>query len=310
MVGCTVGIFDALDETPSTAEALAARTGVSAQILPRVLHALRAAGLVRREEERWLLDQDAEVLASRHPQSLEPMVRMCADEGWAAWTNLEPALRSGRPPLSGGRPPFQRFAQDEAAYARFEAQMSRSALRHSAVLAAALPLSGTKHIVDVGGGSGVLAAALVQRTPGAHVTVFDQAFAQAQAEAHLQAQGVSDDTSFVSGDFFEAIPAGGDLYVLSKIIHDWDDEHARTILGNCHRAAGPGARIAVFERLVAETPADSDDVHLADLNVWLMCGGQERTPSQISGLLSAAGFADIETQPIGDRHALVTGRTR
>jgi len=101
---------------------------------------------------------------------------------------------------------------------------------------------------------------------------------------------MADRCSIVTGSFFEAIPPGGDAYILRHILHDWSDERCLAILRICRAALGPHARVLIIERSVAEDAQLPLSVLHADLEMLVMCGGQERTQVQYADLLAESGF--------------------
>ena len=95
------------------------------------------------------------------------------------------------------------------------------------------------------------------------------------------------------GDFFERVPSGGDIYTMSQVLHDWDDEHCSTILLNCRTAMGPGKRLLVIERLLEQDPGRTNPMsYLADIAMMVLLHGRERTPVEFRRLLKDAGFDD------------------
>ena len=93
----------------------------------------------------------------------------------------------------------------------------------------------------------------------------------------------------MAGDFLKEVPAGGDLYLLKSIVHDWDDEQSVIILKNVQRAAKPQARVLIVEMVVPDVVTPSP-VHLMDLNMLVMLNGRERSIEEFVGLLAAAGL--------------------
>ena len=141
------------------------------------------------------------------------------------------------------------------------------------------------HVVDVGGGRGSLLEAIVRAHPGVHGTLFDQ--------AHVVADVEIDGVDVVAGSFFEAVPRGGDAYVLKSIIHDWGDDEAVAILRTCAAALDGGAHVLLIERDLAD-PAAS----WLDLQMLVMLGGRERTEDEYAELFRAAGLTPAAATPI------------
>jgi len=99
-------------------------------------------------------------------------------------------------------------------------------------------------VVDVGGGHGALVAAILKACAWARAVLFDQPAVIEGAKQRLLAEGVADRCTCIAGDFFEAVPEGGDAYVLKDIVHDWDDDRATAILANCRRAMAQASTLS------------------------------------------------------------------
>jgi O-methyltransferase len=185
--------------------------------------------------------------------------------------------------------------------ALFDAAMSGGASARTEALLAARDLSSIGTVVDVGG-QGRLLAILLAAVPGLRSVLLDRPEVVAGADAVLQAEGVADRCVVVEGDFFAAVPPGGDAYILAQIVHDWPDAEALAILSACRRTMAPGARLWVIEQVLPST--EGSDLHekagptLLDLNMLVLFGGgQERTAEEYRRLLVAAGFGEITVLP-------------
>src|SRR5205823_5062894 len=134
---------------------------------------------------------------------------------------------------------------------------------------------------------------ILRRHPSARGVLFDLPQVVEQAKEVLPEAGVADRCEVVGGDFFREVPSGGDAYVLKVVIHDWDDQRARTILSNCRKAMGEGGRLLVVERIIPErlepTFVDQRGT-LMDLNMLVLSGGRERTEAEFKKLLESAAF--------------------
>jgi len=134
-------------------------------------------------------------------------------------------------------------------------------------------------IVDVGGGNGALLAAILHTDTSARGVLLDHDTVVADADRVLDGPDVATRVELVAGDFFEAVPSGGDICVLSQILHDWDDERCATILSNCRTAMRPSVRLLVVERLLEQDPANMVPMnYLADITMMVHLHGRERTP--------------------------------
>ncbi|HET9409875.1 MAG TPA: methyltransferase [Candidatus Sulfotelmatobacter sp.] len=144
-------------------------------------------------------------------------------------------------------------------------------------------------IVDVGGGEGELLLKILELNPKMKGTVFDLPEAIRNVRPEFNGNGCGGRCSYVAGDFFTAVPIGSEVYLLCGVIHDWDDTHAITILKNCRSAITAEGKLLIVEMLVPESNSTSFS-KLLDLNMLVMNGGRERTRSEFSALLDAAGY--------------------
>ena len=191
---------------------------------------------------------------------------------------------------------FDYFARHPEAAAVFDAAMTSRSAQENEAIAAAYDFSGLRTIVDAGGGHGSLLAAILRANPGLRGVLFDRPQVVAEARHRLDAAGLEGRWEAVAGDFFDAVPAGGDAYLLKRVIHDWDDERAVAILRNCQRAMSEGGRLLVIE-LVIPPGNDPSFSKLFDLLMLVQSGGQERTEAEYRTLLDAAGSAPTAATP-------------
>jgi hypothetical protein len=143
-------------------------------------------------------------------------------------------------------------------------------------------------VVDVGGGVGVLLSAILRRNPKARGLLFDLDHV-AQAARSVVEPSIASRCEFVGGDFFKAIPGGGDAYVLKHVIHDWDDRRSQAILANCRLAMASRGKLLLVEDLVCG-PNQSCSAKVSDLNMLVRTGGRNRTEIEYRTLLGKAGF--------------------
>jgi predicted O-methyltransferase YrrM len=158
--------------------------------------------------------------------------------------------------------------------------------------------SRARHIVDVGGAHGDLLLAILGGNPHARGTIFDRPHVVETARQAIQAKGYENRCEAVGGDFFQAVPPGGDLYVLKFILIDWKDAEAIRILNNCRTAITRNGRLLVIEMTIPDDNHSSPG-QLLDLNMLVMTGGQERTQSEYGALLAEAGFRLTRIIPTG-----------
>jgi hypothetical protein len=298
-VAATLGIADRVDGRPVPAAELAAACGADAAMLLRLCRALAAfgvfavdeAGNVRQTERSSWLREAAE-------PTLHHAARYWGEAStWATWGNLEHTIRTGEPAFKAifGMPPFEYLRSHPEKAALFDSFMQHSPDdRHNAV-AEAYPFAGL--VVDVGGGNGALLAAVLAAHPQARGLLYDREAVVSRAGATLASHPGR--CRVEAGDFFEAVPAGGDLYTLSQILHDWSDARCLDILANCGRAIRPGGRLLVIERLLQDPSGHTDPMnYLADMHMMVLFpGARERTTTEFERMLGAGGFELLRVVP-------------
>lgn len=297
-VAVQLGLADLLADGPRSVEDLVAATGTRAPSLARLVRALAALGLVAEAEGgRVELTALGTPLRADVPGSLRDTALFLAGPWfWRAWGDLLYSVRTGEPAFDRafGMSNFAYWEHDAEAGAIHDAFFRAMARTTNAPLVAAYDYSRFGHVVDVGGSTGALLAAILRAHPGVRGTLFDLPHVVAGAGPVLAEAGVADRCAMVGGSFFDAVPAGGDAYVLKYIIHDWDDERAATILRRCREAMGPGAVLLVIEQVLPEhLEAGAAAQRLARLDLQMLVltpGGRERTESEFRRLLADAGF--------------------
>jgi predicted O-methyltransferase YrrM len=299
-VAAKLGIADHLSLGARTVEDLARLVDADALMLRRVLRFLAFQGVfVEHEDGRFALNALAESLQTGHPRSLRPSAIRAGEGLWDVTSRLMSAVQSGVTPYEQvhGTSFFERLT-DRGKEAEFASRMSGSVSGLADRLAALDAISSARRIVDVGGGHGALLAQLLRAHPHLRGVLFDREATIAGAQAVLDRAGVRDRCETVSGDFFEAVPEGGDVYLLSWILHDWDDARATRILQACRAAGTESATLAIVEVLLPDRaqPASGAatgviaDPYTLDLQMLLLTGGRERTAGEYCELLRIAGY--------------------
>jgi SAM-dependent methyltransferase len=265
-----------------------------------VLRALAAQGVLDEEPDGRFAATSVSELFRDSPGSLRAQALAVTGEGYAAWAELEHSLRTGRPAYDKvyGLPRWEHLAAHPAANALFNRFMADQTRRVAGELAEAYDWSAAGRVVDVGGGNGALVTGLLQRHPDLAGVVFDQSSGLIGTPETLAREGVTDRCQVLAGDFFVAVPPGGDVYLLKQIVHDWDDARAAAIVASCARAMRPGAALLIVEwslpaRAVREGPGLR--VIMADVHMLVMFGSRERTSAEYVALLREAGLESGRT---------------
>jgi predicted O-methyltransferase YrrM len=208
-----------------------------------------------------------------------------------------------------GKPLFAYLAEHPDAQTTFDAYMSANKDPSARALAEKYDFSGYRVIVDVGAGNGSVSAAILNQNPELEAIVFDQPQVVSAAKQLLSAAGLTDRCRLVPGDFLQSIPSGGDIYMLSNIIHDWDDAHAVRILRNCRTAMRVDSPLILIEAILPPHGQPTGAV-LADVNMMAMLTGKERTQDEYGALLRAAGLRLSKIVPVSDRLSLIEARPK
>ncbi len=294
------GIADRLASAPATPAALAAALGLDAGRLHRVLRFVASYGFFREDEAgRFHLSPRAEALRADLPGSVRERLRQpWHDLLWRSYERLPDALRGGANPFerAHGMPVFEYLAGHPEVNAIFDRSMARLSQLENPVIAAAWPFGGARLVVDVAGGHGGLLAAILDRHAGVGALLYDQPQVVAAPEA-LREPRYTGRWRAEGGDFFQHVPAGGDVYVLKRILHDWDDDRAREILRHCRAAMSPAARLLVIDAVIA--PGNEPDPNkFLDINMLALTPGRERSAGELRALCAAAGLAVERLLPL------------
>ena len=288
-----LGLADHLGGGPRSAADLASVTGTHAPSLYRFMRTLAGLGILTESDgRRFALTPLGEALRADAPgAAAATLIAFGSPAFWRTWEETLYSIETGKPAFDKvwGMPIFDYFAQHPEAASYFSKAMVGFHGSEPPTVAEAYDFSSVKTVVDVGGATGNMLAAILSRHPGVQGVLFDLPHVVRDAPDLLASRGVSEHVAIETGSFFERVPSGGDAYVLSHIIHDWSEAQCLTILGNCRDAMGPDSRLLIVETVLPEgdTPHQGK---LQDLVMLVFPGGQERTEPEYRDLLAKAGL--------------------
>jgi len=295
-----LGIPDLLQSGPKTAEELATATETHAPSLFRILRALVSVGVLSSAEgDRFAQTPLSETLVTDAPGSLRWFaVSELGQEHYPAWGNLMHSVKTGEIAFDNffGVDIWKYFQQNPDDAAVFNNSMSNMTAAVNEAITSLFDFSQFGTVVDVGGGHGGLITAILNKNPELKGVLFDAPEVIEGARPKIEAAGLADRVETVAGNFFQAVPEGGDAYIMKWIIHDWDDEKSNTILRNCRSRMKANGRLILVDSVVPQT----DEPHFSkfiDLNMLVMTGGKERTEKEFAELLAAAGFRLLRVIP-------------
>ncbi len=309
-VAAQLGIADLLQSGPQTAEQLAATTNTHAPSLYRLLRALASVGIFAEDHQgRFDLTPLARLLRSGVPGSQHSRALFYGDQpDWHTWGDLLYSVTTGESAFHHiyGVDPWEHRAYNPEHNDRFNAFMSDATAGFTNSIVAAYDFTTINTLVDVGGGTGILLAAILKANPYLHAILADASHVVSAAAPLLQAQGVADRCELIPCDFFSSVPPGGDAYLLKSIIHDWDDEHSITILNSCRRVMPSHGRLLLVENLIA--PGNHPNpAKILDLQMLVSLGGKERTQAEFSQLFTASGFRLTRILPTSSIFSIIEG---
>ena len=287
-----IGLADQLAAGPKNAAELAGPMRLHAPSLHRLMRTLAGLGiLTERDAQRFALTPMGEALKTGAPGSARATLIAFGGTFWRGWEQIVYSLETGNTGFdkAHGMPLFEYLKHHPAEASDFSEAMVGFHGEEPPAVAQAYDFSGFETVVDVGGATGNLLAAILTRHAGPRGVLFDMPHVVGDAPALLKAHGVDDRVTIEAGSFFDTVPAGGDCYLLSHIIHDWNEGKCLTILGHCRKAIKPGGRLLIVEMVL---PA-GDTPHMGkvlDMVMLVFPGGQERTQAEYGALLDKAGF--------------------
>ncbi|QNP74797.1 methyltransferase [Streptomyces roseirectus] len=294
-VAATLRLADRIAAGHTRLPGLARAAGADADALRRLLRVLTGRGVFAEPApDTYALTPAAELLRDSGPFGLRAWFDLDGMGGRMdqAFGGLLHTVRTGEPayPVMHGRSLWQDTLDDPGLARSYADLMAAHTTFAAPEVIAAHPWPETGHVIDVGGGSASLLARLLTARPGLRGTLLDLPEAAEQGRRSLASAGLADRASVHPGSFFDPLPAGADLYLLTWVLHDWSDDEAVRILSRCAEAARAGAgRILIVENLVTEGRR-ADVAAAMDLRLLVLFGGRERTPGQLDEVIAQAGL--------------------
>ncbi|MFG1707645.1 methyltransferase [Nonomuraea sp. M3C6] len=308
-----LGLADHLAHGALDTGELARRCGAHAPSLRRVLRELAGMDVVRPAgADAYDLTEKGTALRSDVPDSVRSSIRMLGEEGfWYAIGMLPTTVRDGSSAfVKRYGHLYDHLAKNPRSGRLFDEYMTARAIPFTEGLAKRYDFPATATMVDVAGGKGHILATVLHANPHMRGILFDLEHVVDGARQTLAAEGLAGRSEVVSGDFFAEVPAGGDVYLLASVLHNWDDEDALKILRNVRRAMDPGGRVLVLEVALP----DDEEPHLGkDLDMRMLAifnGGTERSRDEYADLLGQADLTLTEVVELGAGASLIEARPR
>jgi len=297
-VAAELGLADLLKHGPVAVEVLARATASHEPSLYRVMRSLVSVGIfVEDDQKRFGLTPLAATLRSDVPESMRDfVVNSLGKEAYRAWGHIMHTVQTGETAFDHafGMGVWQYRAEHPDHGAVFDQSRSSVTEIWNAAVTARYAFSNFKKVIDIGGGDGSLMISILRANPLVKGIVVDLPRVAERANARIVDAGLADRCKFISSDAFESLPNDGDAYILSRVIHNWNDQRSVALLKSCYYAMTPDAKLLLIERYLPERVDQSTASRtavLSDMGMLVMTGGCERTESEYHTLLARAGLS-------------------
>lgn len=308
---------DLLAGSPRPLAEIAAETGTDPVSLRRLLRGLAMFDVFEEPEEGvFALAPLGRTLCRNAVGSARPSALLVSGVVGTTWAAMDRTVRTGRPvfdELFGTD--FFDYLDDNPEVARiFSASQAEGLVLELDEILGVADFSPYRTIVDVGGGDGAFLTKLLNENPQARGILFELTATATLGAKRIAAQGLAERCEVVAGDFFDGVPAGGDAYLLSHVLHDWSDADAARILRSCARAVPAHGTLIVVDLITAEYGSGDSGYEFAGLlDLYMLslfggAGGHERNASEFTGLLESAGFADVRIRRLPSGMGFIEAR--
>jgi SAM-dependent methyltransferase len=293
-----LGVFEALGQGPANLDELAARTSVPSRTLRISVDAMVALGFVVRDGDRYANGPVAATfLAGRTPADLRPFLRFWDRISYPAWTHLEGSLRTDT-----ATPTELDAGNRDVFLAGVEAITAGPAQ----ALAASYDFSHHKRLLDIGGGTGSISFAIVNRYADLQGTIFDLAKVVPLTKQRIADAGLSDRLGTAEGDVLtDPYPTGHDVLVMSNLIHYFDADHSRTVLKRAREAVPSGSRLLALDFWTDATHTQPVGAALMAGEFAVQLGGDVYSVDEFRAWLEATGWRFVEHRPLAGPFSLV-----
>jgi SAM-dependent methyltransferase/DNA-binding transcriptional ArsR family regulator len=291
-------LADLLADGPMTVDELSAAAKARPDMLRRLLRGLADIGLVTLDRDgRVSATEMGALLRSGTTGSMRDLALYRGGPSYTSWGKLEHTVRTGDPAFEAalGAPFFSYMRDHPEDGAAFDGGMARLSLDIIDETLARYDFSVATHILDVGGGRGHFAAAVLEAYPQLDGAVLDLPERIEAADEYLRGRGLGERCVAIGGNFFDSVPVGYDLHILKWILHDWNDASCRRLLAQCRAALPADGRLLVVELLLPDGAATDGRLRPAiqtDLFMLVnFADSRERSLDEYERMLGDCGFA-------------------
>lgn len=284
-------IADILSDGPKTIEEIANISNSHSKNLYRVMRALASVGIFSElENKRFALTPLGELLKTGKEGSVFSSL-FHAEWNDKAWAYLLESIKTGKTAfdLAYKAPLFEWIESNPEASSILNEANSMRTKKLCGQIVKLYDFSIASEIIDIGGGIGTLLIEILNKNPLAKGTLVELPNVASYAEKEIKGMDVKKRYRVLGYDFFDKVPSGADIYILSNILHDWPDKNCKIILNNCYKAMSSNSKLLVIEMIIPTGNKQSVS-KLLDLEMMVITGGLERTKEEFYGLFESSDF--------------------
>jgi O-methyltransferase domain len=293
-VAATLGIADQLKDGPKSIAELASTAAVDTNSLYRVLRALASQGIFAETGDcHFELTPQAELLRADVPGSLRAYSMMLGGESfWKPWGALLECVKTGETAFTRvfGMGRWEYLSVHPDAAETFNRMSASNTDGRATPIVEAYDFSAATTVIDLGGGRGVLMAAILKQHPDVTGVLTDLPSVADDAKAFIETQGLGERCAVFSSDLLASVPQGGDIYVMKSVLHGLNDDQAVAVLKNCRAAMTASAKLLVIEAVLPPHGSPSPIINMLDVHRMVMTGSRERSQEELRAFLETAGF--------------------
>ncbi len=293
---CELTIFDKIFSGQNSSDKLMFSNNWDSMTLTNLLDFLTYDGYLIVNNEKYSLTEKGNLLRKENPDGLYYACINWSGEHLIAWQNLKYSIQTGKSSFEKiyQKPYFEYLNDHSKKLSNYHKAMFEYAKDDYKELPMIIDFSIHTSIMDVGGGYGAAISLIQNKYPNIKCFLFDLA----KVIEHV----VIENIELISGDFLKEIPRYADAIILSRVLHDWNDEKAMIILQNCFKALPPNGTLYIIENC---TDKIENNLSLLSLNMIAMCQGYERSSIEYKELCETKGFLSQETKRLNQLQTIL-----